>query len=405
MIQLQRYLHINSQHYLEVIQTIIENNGSARLIGGMVRDAILQKKSHDIDIATNLLPEKITEIFSQNGHQVIPTGIKFGTVTLLFKGEKFEITTLRKDLACDGRHVKVEFTNDYKLDAERRDFTINAISYCPINGIIYDYFGGLDDLANGVVKFIGNPEARIIEDHLRILRFFRFYGRFGKSLHTESYKACYEGKDYLLKISKERIKAELDLILSLDNFEAILKLLDNAQILEVIFNASSQELDLEKLDFVKKLGRNWQLPVSLELKFALLLSKIFTITSSKLLDLKFSRFSTRTVLELIGLSKVEFTDIEQFLKRLWLEQENYKQYFLALGVFQPHLADKIYTILLALSNKNRPSMPVNGNDLIELGWYGIQLKAILTSLEEQWIESNFALDRQQLLELAKQLKK
>ena len=165
---------------------------SARFVGGCVRDALLDPEAdiQDIDIATPELPEQAMALLSAAGLRAKPTGLHHGTVSLHFPGRRFEITTLRRDVACDGRHAEVEFTDDFDADAARRDFTINAMS-CEPDGTLHDPMGGRADLAAGRVRFVGDARRRITEDHLRILRFFRFEGRFGRGApDEEALSAC-----------------------------------------------------------------------------------------------------------------------------------------------------------------------------------------------------------------------
>ena len=151
----------------------------ARVVGGAVRDAIAGRGVADIDLATPAPPEVTSAALEAAGFRVIPTGLAHGTVTAVRDGRPFEITTLRRDVATDGRHAEVAWTDDWREDAARRDFTINAMSLDRA-GTVHDYFGGQEDLAAGIVRFVGEPGRRIAEDYLRILRFFRFLARYGR---------------------------------------------------------------------------------------------------------------------------------------------------------------------------------------------------------------------------------
>lgn len=186
------------------------------LVGGCVRDGLLGLQSTDTDMATALLPSESTSLLKQAGYTVIPTGLSHGTITVLIgNGGKVELTTFRKDVNPYGRKSAVSFGADIREDAARRDFTINAL-YLTKQGEVLDFFGGLSDLEKGLVRFIGNPYERIQEDYLRILRFFRFYTRFGKDIpDVEALKACSELKDGLDILSAERKKEELFKMLSL----------------------------------------------------------------------------------------------------------------------------------------------------------------------------------------------
>jgi len=185
-------------------------HGMVRFVGGAVRDTLLGLPVKDIDCATRLLPEESSRRILAAGFKVIPTGIAHGTVTALLPSGPVEITTLRRDLATDGRHAVVAFTDEWREDAARRDFTINALSADPVTGQIHDYFGGLGDLEHGLVRFIGDPLQRIAEDHLRILRLFRFHERFGRGAPDRAaLAACVARANDLMALSRERIADEL----------------------------------------------------------------------------------------------------------------------------------------------------------------------------------------------------
>ncbi|MBI1364149.1 MAG: CCA tRNA nucleotidyltransferase [Proteobacteria bacterium] len=187
------------------------------MVGGVVRDAILGIAANDVDIATAATPDVVIKQLGIKGITTHPTGIDHGTVTAVADGEKFEITTLRKDLATDGRHAEVAFTDQFEEDAARRDFTINAM-YMSIDGDLLDFHGGRDDLAAGVVRFVGTPDARIQEDYLRILRFFRFFARFGKQApDADTIRALYTHRSGMNQLSAERKTHEWWKLLSAEN--------------------------------------------------------------------------------------------------------------------------------------------------------------------------------------------
>lgn len=182
--------------------------GEARLVGGAVRDGLLGQAVADIDLATALSPYEVMRRCGAAGIKTIPTGIAHGTVTAISSGETFEITTLRADVDTDGRHATVAFTDDWREDAARRDFTINALYFDPATGELHDYFGGKADLEAHHVRFIGEPLQRIAEDHLRILRFFRFTARFASTVDAQGLAACATRANDLMALSRERIADE-----------------------------------------------------------------------------------------------------------------------------------------------------------------------------------------------------
>jgi poly(A) polymerase len=194
----------------DLLTALDVERGAIRFVGGFVRDRLLGLSSADVDCATQLKPEDVLQRIKSAGFKAVPTGIAHGTVTAVLPSGPVEITTLRRDVATDGRRATIAYTEDWKADAARRDFTINALSADPESGQVFDYFGGLDDLNAGRVRFIGAPLTRIAEDHLRILRFFRFHARFGKSEpDAAGLAACTERANDLMALSRERIADEL----------------------------------------------------------------------------------------------------------------------------------------------------------------------------------------------------
>jgi len=192
------------------------SDGLTRYVGGAVRDDLLRLPVNDVDLATRLEPSEVTARLEAAGIKAVPTGIEHGTITAVSDGNPFEVTTLRRDVSTDGRRATVAFTDDWREDAARRDFTINALSADPVSGELFDYFGGLDDLAARHVRFIGDPLKRIAEDHLRILRFFRFHARFGAGEpDVAALDACTARANDLMALSRERIADELLKLLGL----------------------------------------------------------------------------------------------------------------------------------------------------------------------------------------------
>ena len=182
---------------------------AARFVGGCVRNWVLERPIDDIDIAVDKPPETVMRVLEAADLKVVPTGLKHGTVTAIVKGRPFELTTLRRDVETDGRRAVVAFTDDWLEDAKRRDFTINAM-YADPDGTIWDPFDGRADLLAGRVRFIGDPDQRIAEDHLRVLRFFRFYAWFGQPpMDGAAFEACRRNAGTLGALSAERVAKEL----------------------------------------------------------------------------------------------------------------------------------------------------------------------------------------------------
>jgi len=223
------------------------NTIAARFVGGCVRKYLTNDEIDDIDIATILSTDEIKEKFKNTNFKVIDTGAKHGTVTLVSKKFKLEVTTLRKDVETDGRHAEVEFIDDWKLDSERRDFTINSI-YLDINGKMFDPQAGTIDLKNNNIKFIGDPQKRIEEDYLRIIRFIRFKIMYdNKKVETTTNNAIKQNLNGIKKISKERILVELYKILDLKNFLTLNQSIELKEIFILIFPEFENLKRLERL--------------------------------------------------------------------------------------------------------------------------------------------------------------
>ena len=199
-----------------LLKALDAKSGTARFVGGAVRDLLLDEEHSDLDLATTLSPQEVVRRLETTGIKAVPTGIEHGTITAVSSGTVVEVTTLRSDVSTDGRRATVAFTDDWKADAGRRDFTINALYADPFTGELFDYYDGIDDLRSRTVRFIGDPLQRIAEDHLRILRYFRFHARYG---HGEPDPAaiaasCARAND-LMALSRERIADELLKLLAL----------------------------------------------------------------------------------------------------------------------------------------------------------------------------------------------
>ena len=213
------------------------------LVGGAVRDGLLGLGGADIDLATRFAPDEVMKRVKAAGLKAVPTGIAHGTVTVVGHDLVAEVTTLRRDVQSFGRHAQVAFTDDWREDAARRDFTVNALYAHLPDGVIDDYWGGLDDLSARRVRFIGDPLQRIAEDHLRILRFFRFSARFAGHVDADGLAACTARANDLMALSRERIAMELRLLLALPDPVATLALMLEAG----IFRPVLPELDVARL--------------------------------------------------------------------------------------------------------------------------------------------------------------
>lgn len=218
-----------------LLDALAADDGETRYVGGAVRDDLLDLPVSDVDLATRFEPEEVIRRLEAARIKAVPTGIDHGTVTAVSDGHPYEVTTLRRDVETFGRHATVAFTTDWEDDAARRDFTINALSADPRTGEIFDYFGGLDDLLERHVRFIGDPLKRIAEDHLRILRYFRFHARFGAGEPDRAaLEACTARANDLMALSRERIADELLKLLALPDPRATVAIMIDRNILKSV---------------------------------------------------------------------------------------------------------------------------------------------------------------------------
>lgn len=220
---------------------------TARVVGGAVRDTLAERPVTDIDLATPWPPARVIQALANSGIRAVPTGLDHGTVTAIADGRGFEVTTLRRDVATDGRHARVAFTDDWQADAARRDFTINAMSMTR-HGAVFDYFGGIGDLHAGRIRFVGDPATRIAEDYLRILRFFRFFARYATGpAEPAALAAIRAGVPGLAALSAERVWSELERILSAPDPRAAISLMAQLGVLGAVIPEGTDPARLERL--------------------------------------------------------------------------------------------------------------------------------------------------------------
>ncbi|SNB65400.1 poly(A) polymerase [Arboricoccus pini] len=379
----------------------------SRFVGGAVRDAILddQADNHDLDVATQARPEEAMVLLQDAGIKVIPTGLRHGTITALVDGGRFEVTTLRRDVQTDGRHAVVEFTDDFVVDAARRDFTFNALS-CSLDGTVFDPFDGVSDLKAGRVRFIGEPDLRIREDYLRILRFFRFLARLGQEPpDLAALAACVRHRDGLKSLAAERIWSELSRILVEQRAVLSIKLMEQSGIWRLIVPYQPDLASLRRLhEFGIAPG-----PI-LSLAVLLSLSRRFSRPEAESLgaSLKLSRRERSQLLLLLTEELPDELDDFDSLRR-WSYVRNMPlreaaDFLTLIWVRRDGDPTALVKILAAASASSRPVLPITGNDFISRGIDpGPALGNIKRQVEAAWVDSNFSLDRSGCLALLDRL--
>jgi poly(A) polymerase/tRNA nucleotidyltransferase (CCA-adding enzyme) len=347
----------------------------ARVVGGAVRDTLSRRPVSEIDLATPREPEQVMQALQAAGLRAVPTGLDHGTVTAIADGRGFEVTTLRRDVETDGRHAVVAFTNDWRADAARRDFTINALSMTR-DGQVFDYFGGIADLRSGLVRFVGDPATRIAEDYLRILRYFRFFARYsGGPADSAALAAIRGGVRGLAELSVERVWSEMSRILSAADPRDAIALMADVRVLAAVLPEGA---DPARLAHQVAAGA----PADPLLRLAALLSGDPMALAARL------RLSTAERDRLVALREgpVPQPDMDDAaLRRLLADTEAallIDRAWLAGGAAPEWTA--LRTRLAALP---RPVFPLEGRDVLALGVpEGPRVGALLREVRRWWLD-------------------
>ena len=391
-----------------VIEALTADGGEVRFVGGCVRDALAGRPVKDIDLATPLRPEKVIELIERAGLKAVPTGLAHGTVTAVSRSRPVEITTLRKDLETDGRHAVIAYTDDWVEDAARRDLTMNALS-CTPGGILHDPFGGVADLEAGRIRFVGDARARIQEDYLRLLRFFRFQAHYGRVAPDPATLSAIEDlTPGLARLSGERVREELLRLLAAPDPLPVLVLKQERSVLAAVL-PEAQSLD--RLAALVALEKDLDLVPEPLLRLAALIDLSPTAVRSLAGRLRLSN-KQRARLESLSAPPLAVT-VE--MSREDLRRATYRLGAQALRdllliawakgrVTDPALAaGRLAEALKDLSSEAAPAFPLTGADLRRLGVpQGPGLGTLLGDLEDWWLEQNMGPDRPACLAKAKE---
>ena len=388
-----------AQKIFEAINSY-SSESEIRYVGGCIRKIINKENVDDIDLATNLQPIEVCEALKKNNINYYESGIEHGTITAIENKYKFEITTLRKDILTDGRHAKVEFSKDWKEDAHRRDFTINSI-YSDKDGNLFDPFNGINDLKNGIVKFIGDTDNRIKEDYLRILRYLRFFLNYSKKPHNskiiKSLKMNIHG---ISKLSKERLLDELKKLMKTDVLEKLTKDKFSLDLILIIFP------EFRNIKIFSKLNMNNKAFIK-EKDFIFLLSLII-IDGTDNADYFLYKFNISKK------DQKRIKDIDNFYKEKvnakTFTKNNMNRFFYYYGkettldilnyriIKSKKFDNSIRQLREYYENSEAPIMPISANLLIKKFRIpeGKQLGIKLKIIEEEWVKNNFKISDQQV---------
>ena len=403
---MSRFSSILEQNDVAQVFDLFETyqKNSIYVVGGSIRDALLNREITDIDFATSLKPKTITEILNKENIKFIDVGIDHGTVTAIINERKFEITTFRNDIFTDGRHAQVSFSNSLEEDALRRDFTINAM-YLDKGGNLIDPKDGKTDLENRVVRFIGNPDERIKEDYLRILRYFRFLALFGDiSPDAEVMKTIKANLDKLSVVSKERQWNELKSILSLNAPNNAISAMSEIGLLDVYFDGTSINDAFVNL-------------IEIESRISLSVDPILRLSTL----IENSLDKANIIIKKLPLSKSDSTDLlklstlnKKIVSYMSMKEVRYLLYLLGRDGFQKQI---LVNWAKDTNNKNevnwrslyevaqsweKPSFALTAKDVINMGIsQGPMVGDILKEVEDWWAENDFIDDKFSLIERLK----
>ena len=375
-------------------------NSEIRYVGGCIRKIIKGEIVDDIDLATNLNPQQVCDALKDNNINFYETGIEYGTITAVIEDYNYEITSLREDLETDGRHAQVKFSTDWKKDASRRDFTINAI-YSDIDGNLFDPFNGKNDLENNVIKFIGDPEQRIKEDYLRILRYLRFYLSYSNHKHEfETSKILKRNIVGISNLSKERLLGELKKFLKLNVLTKLSKDKFSVELFKIIFpQIKNLNIFSNPNKFIKdKVEKS---------DFIFLLSTMI-IDGTDNVDYFLYKFNIskkdQKRIKIIDNFYKEKISSKSFSEKNLNKIFYYKGIqslidILSFRIFVSRKIDKkLVKFIEQFQSKDLPSMPINAKFLIDKYQIpeGKDLGTKLKNIEEEWVNNNFKLSQKQI---------
>jgi tRNA nucleotidyltransferase/poly(A) polymerase len=368
-----------------------------RFVGGCVRNALMGRPVDDVDLATQLEPEAVLEALKTAKIRAVPTGLAHGTITAIAGGKPFEITSLRKDVKTDGRHATVSYTTDWHEDSERRDFRFNAIYADPADGSLYDPQDGIKDALSGHVAFVGDPDTRIAEDYLRILRFFRFFAWYGEVRpDRESVKACARQREGMKNLSAERVWKELKKLLLAPDPSKSLRWMRTAEVLQVILPESIHvDRACAFIALEKEMG--WE-PDPLLRLMAMVDSRRWSKIST---HLKLSNVEKNRLKAWYDAGEVDpnedYMDVSRrFYRKIVSGYVDAAK--IAMGTLFDRDRRNVQDLMEFADEWERPVFPVSAKDLMKEGYKeGRELGDLLWDMEDEWINSGFALSTSELI--------
>ena len=395
---------LKSSSVLRLFDAVHDYGGALRFVGGAVRDALAGIKGFEIDLATDLTPDELVEACSEKGIKTVSLGLKFAKTGVVLQDHVFEVSSLHKNLPDDAKFSDFSFTDDWNADAANRDLTINAV-YADEEGNVFDYYNGIEDLENGVVRFIGNAAQKIAEQPIRIMRFFRFYSIFAKTEpDLKSLKACAENRELLKTVAIEQIRDEFFKILATKNAPGVIEMMMENDILSFVLPQKINAQALKNLDMIVR--QNGLEPDMMRRLFVLF-EPDQILSESLAVRLKLTKGQKS---KLIALSRFSFdgskTDDINYIRRVIFahNKEFVKDKILTTLALSGSCDIDILPIFEQIDAMDIPVFPLNGKDLIELGMIDCSpIKEIMARLKNMWLESDFALSDDDLKAQARKL--
>ena len=383
---------------MNFFEIINRHGGVLRFVGGAVRDALKGIEGSDLDLATDLSPEELVEVCTDEGIETIPLGIKQGSVGVVFGNKVVEVTSLYKYILYDDGTKQIDFTDNWEEDAARRDLTINAV-YADEKGNVFDYYNGIEDLEKGYVRFIGTADERIKEDYIRILRYFRFYSLFGlEEPNKKAIEACHENAAGLKKIPMERIRDELLKIIQTPNAPRTFALMQKHGILSSIMPDAEH---IEDLAYFNKIAENTKFENDAVVKMFILYRPDVPLAENMATRLKFNRHDKQLFVKLASTEVAfeELLDIKSLKRIAYLHGKDFARAKLFTeAVIQRKMADALWKIYDEISRIEEKEFPLRGKDILALNiCESEQIGVILKDLEQKWMDSDFTLSKEELL--------
>ena len=389
---------VRSPHIVKLFEAVEEHGGTLRFVGGAVRDTLAGLSGFDLDLATDLSPDELVEACMDFRLKTMPIGLKSDTTGVVIDNQILEVASLKRHVLLDSGRTEEVFTDDWSADAAERDLTINAV-YADLRGNVFDYYNGIDDLEHGIVRFIGSAESQIKKDYLRIMRFFRFYSKFAKTpMDKEALEACIKLKDGLRSVAIERVRDELFKLLVTPNVTETLRIIFDNDILGY-FLPPSQHLDA--LWRLTKIVADAQYQGNFLRRLFVLYQPNVSEAENIAGVLRFTKKQKETFVKWakINLDAERMISPQERLKYVYRYGKQWliDKILLEIAIRNLHI-NRLGEVLREIENAVVPIFPLRGRDVAAKINDGAQIGRALAKLEQRWIDSDFTLTRDELLQ-------